>query len=222
MHLRKNLFFFVLFAAGALSARQARADDLNGVLTRLDAAAQNFHSTAAHVEWDTVQTDPIPDKDVMTGMAYYERNGKGFEIAAHFTQHNGQPAANTYIFSNGIYRLSETGKEKDAKPYPQASKYEDYLRLGFGASGHDLQEKWNIKYLGTETIDGKTTDKLELIAKDPEVRKNLVKVTIWLDTARAISLKQKFDEADGTYRVCYYTDIVMNQPLPKNAFSFSK
>jgi len=222
MQPRRNLTFFAILAAAILIAGQARAQDLNSVLTKLDAAAQNFHSTSAHVEWDTVQTDPIPDKDVMTGMAYYERTSKGFEMSAHLTQHDGQPAANTYIISNGICELSETGKEKDAKPYPQASKYEDYLRLGFGASGHDLQEKWNIKYLGTEMIDGKSTDKLELVAKDPNVRKNLLKVTVWLDTARAVSLQQKFDEADGTYRLCHYTDLVINEPLPKNAFRFSK
>ena len=62
--------------------------------------------------------------------------------------------------------------------------------LGFGASGKDLEEKWTIKYLGKETIDGIATDKLELVAKDPDVRKNIPKVTIWMDTARAVSLKQ--------------------------------
>ena len=55
-----------------------RAEDLNSVLAKLDAAAQNFHTTSAHVEFDTIQTDPIPDKDVMTGMAYYERTGNQF------------------------------------------------------------------------------------------------------------------------------------------------
>ena len=69
--------------------------------------------------------------------------------------------------------------------------------LGFGASGTQLEEKWTIKYLGTETIDGVKTDKLELVAKDPDVRKNIPKVTIWLDTSRAVSLKQVFDEGEG-------------------------
>ena len=54
--------------------------------------------------------------------------------------------------------------------------------LGFGASGKELPKKWDIKYAGPETVDGMKTDKLELVAKDPTVRKNLPKVTIWMDT----------------------------------------
>ena len=222
MQLRKNLVLFVLFATTSLFAQRARAEDLNGVLTKLDAAARNFRSTSAQVEADTIQKDPIPNTDVMLGMAYYERTGNQFQMAAHFTEFNKQPTGKTYIFSGGVFRLSETGKEKDAKPYPQASKYESYLMLGFGASGHDLQEKWNITYQGTEIIDGVTTAKLELVAKDPEVRKNLQKVTAWMDTARAVSLKQIFDEGGGNSYQCLYTNIKMNQSLPKNAFAFSK
>jgi hypothetical protein len=141
-------------------------------------------------------------------------------MAAHISGHNGRPAAKAYIFSGGMLRESDTGKESDAKTYTQAGKYESYLMLGFGASGHELAEKWTIKYLGTEVIDGIKTDKLELVAKDPAVRKTIPKVTIWLDTLRAVSLKQIFDEGEGQSRVCYYTNIKVNQPLLKGAFSF--
>jgi outer membrane lipoprotein-sorting protein len=64
------------------------------------------------------------------------------------------------------------------------------------------------------------TDKLELVAKDPAVRKNIAKVTVWMDTARAVSLKVIFDEGEGQSWVCHYTNIKVNQPLPGNAFSF--
>jgi hypothetical protein len=198
----------------------ARAEDLASVLAKLDAAAKDFHTTTAAFEFDTVQTDPIPDKDVMTGTAYYDREGAHFQMAAHITSDNTHPAAKAYIFSGGVLRESDTGKESDARSYTQAGKYESYLMLGFGASGSQLAEKWEIKYLGTEKIDGVTTDKLELVAKDPAVRKNIPKVTIWLDTARAVSLKQVFDEGEGQSRTCYYTNIKVNQPLPKGAFSF--
>ena len=215
-----RLFFSAALAAAFFSTLTAHADDLAGVLQKLDAAAQGFQTTSARVEFDTIQTDPIPDKDVLTGMAYYERRGNRFQMAAHLTEHNNRPTAKTYIFSNGALRVSDTGKESDAKTYTQASKYESYLMLGFGASGRDLQEKWTIKYLGTEKIGDVVTDKIELVAKDPQVRKNIPKVTIWLDTSRAVSLRQVFDEGEGLSRVCTYTDIKVNQPLPKGSFSF--
>ncbi len=222
MHSGRKLAFLALIPAAFLLSLQARSDDLSGVLQKLDAAAKNFHTTVANFEFDSIQTDPIPDTDVMTGTVYYEHSGSHFQMAAHIHQHNKQPAGRTYMYSGGVFRISETGKEADAKPYPQANKYESYLMLGFGASGAQLAEKWDIKYLGAETIENVETDKLELVPKDPAVRKNLPKVTIWLDTSRAVSLKQVFDEGEGQSRVCNYTNIKVNQPLPGNAFSFDK
>lgn len=222
MRLRSRFFLPFVLVAAFVPISALRAEDLASVLAKLDAAAKNFHTTTATFEFDTVQTDPIPDTDKLTGTAYYQRQGTHFQMAAHISRHNNRPAAQTYIFSNGVLRESDSGKESDAKTYTQAGKYESYLMLGFGASGHDLEEKWNLKYLGTEMIDGVKTDKLELVAKDPTVRQNIPKVTIWLDTASAVSLKQVFDEKDGTTRTCHYTNIKVSQPLPSGAFSFDK
>jgi len=222
MRLRSKTVLLTVFALALLPVASARAQDLADVLARLDSAAKNFHTTTATFEFDTIQTDPIPDTDKMTGTAYYQRTGTHFQMAAHITSDNNHPAAKAYVFSGGVLRESDTGKENDAKSYTQAGKYESYLMLGFGASGHDLEDKWTIKYLGTEKIDGITTDKLELVAKDPAIRKNIPKVTIWLDTERAVSLKQDFDEGEGQSRICYYKNIIVNQTLPANAFSFNK
>ncbi len=222
MHLRTKTLFSIALIVAFVPLSPLRAEDLDGVLAKLDAAAKNFHTTTASFEFDTVQTDPIPDTDVQKGDVYYQRSGTTFQMAAHITSDNGHPTAKAYIFSSGVLRESDTGKTSDAKTYTQAGKYESYLMLGFGASGHDLQEKWSLKYLGTEMIDGFKTDKLELVAKDPTVRQNIPKVTIWLDTARAVSLKQVFDEKDGTTRTCHYTNIKVNQTLPTGAFSFDK
>ncbi len=225
MHSRNHSVFLTLVALAILPLRPAHAEDLANVLANLNVAAKDFHTVSATVEADDVLTDPVPDKDVMTGMAYYERSSH-FEMAVHFTAHivdgKSHPTEKAYIYSGGTLRFSDTGKEKDAQPYSQANKYESYFELGFGASGKDLEAKWTIKYLGTETIDGIATDKLELVAKDPDIRKKIPKVTIWLDTLRAVSLKQVFDQGDGESRVCIYTNIKVNQPLPKTAFNFDK
>jgi len=221
MHLRTKFLHFGIFCMVLLPVQSARADGLKEALQQLNAAAKNFHTTSADFEFKTVMTDPIPDTDVETGVAYYERKGNTFQMAAHIHRHNNGPAQTTYIFSGGELKISDTGKEGDARTYNQASKYEGYLMLGFGASGNDLEDKWNITYQGTETIDGVKTDKLELVAKDPKVRNLFRKVTVWMDTARAVGLKQVFDEGDGTTRICTYTNIKVNQPLPGDAFTFA-
>ena len=122
-------------------------------------------------------------------------------------------------FSGGVFKLYEPGINQ-VTTYSKAGRFESYVMLGFGASGKDLAEKWEIKYLGSEILDGVKTEKLELVAKDPEVRKNIPKVTVWMDAERGVSLKQVFDEGVGQSRVSVYFNIKVNQPLPAGAFSF--
>ena len=92
--------------------------------------------------------------------------------------------------------------------------------LGFGASGRDLEAKWDIKDLGSEVMDGITTEKLELVAKDLDIRKNLSKVTIWVDPDRAVSLKQVFTLSASSTKVCLYRNFKLNKSLPGDAFTF--
>ncbi len=203
-----------------LAAAPARgADSLDAVLSKLDAAAARFKSTSADFEFDSIQTDPVPDKDVQKGTVYYNRKGNGFEMGIHIDEINGRPVPKVIVVSGGVFKMYEK-LINQVTTSNRASKYESYLILGFGAGGKDLREKWTIKDLGPETVDGAKTEKLELVAKDPEVLKLIPKVTIWVDPDRGVSLKQVFDEGQGQSRVCTYSDIKVNESLPGDAFTF--
>jgi outer membrane lipoprotein-sorting protein len=202
----------------ALPAPRLAGQDLKTVLSKLDASAANFHSTAADFQFDSYQTDPVPDKDTQKGTVYYERNGNDFQMAAHISQENDKPVPKIYKYSKGVFQLYE--KLPDQVTTYKNDKVGGYLLLGFGASGKQLEDKWDITYAGQEKLDNVNTDKLELVAKDPAVRKNLPKVTVWMDTAHGVSLKQVFDEGQGQSRVCVYFNFKFNQPLPSDAFNF--
>jgi outer membrane lipoprotein-sorting protein len=223
MRLETKLVYAALLALALVPVRAAfAAEDKESVLRRLDAAAVNFHSTAADFEFDSVQTDPVPDKDIQKGTVYYERKGKAFQMAAHIRELNGKPAPKTYSYVGGAFRLFEKSTNQ-VTTFTKLSQYESWFMLGFGASGKDMEQKWEIKYLGSEVlIDGKTavkTEKLELVPKDPAVRKNIPRVTVWMDPERAVSLKQVFYESASAYRVCVYFNFKTNQSLPANAFT---
>jgi len=204
----------LLAAPGAFAA-----GDLKATLAKLDAAAARFKSTAADFQFDSVQTDPIPDTDVQKGTAYYQRKGTTFEMAAHIREVNGKKAPKVYVYSGGKLKLYEP-MINQVTTLAKVSQYESYLMLGFGAGGKDLADKWDITDDGTEAVNGVTTEKLELIAKDPTVRKNLPKVIIWIDLDRGVSLKQYFDEGQGQSRTCLYSNIKVNESLPGDAFAF--
>jgi outer membrane lipoprotein-sorting protein len=223
MRLGTKLVFAASLLLAMLPVRAAfAAEDKESVLRRLDAAAANFHSTAADFQFDSVQTDPVPDKDIQKGTVYYERKGKAFQMAAHIRELNGKPSPKVYSYAGGLFKLFEKSTNQ-VTTFARASRFESYVMLGFGASGTDLEQKWEIKYLGSEVLmDGKNgvkTEKLELVARDPAVRKNIPKVTVWIDPERAVSLKQVFYESASAYRVCVYFNIKTNQSLPASAFT---
>jgi outer membrane lipoprotein-sorting protein len=233
MRLRSNLVLAALilylsstylFVPAARAAAAAPSDDEKAkVLERLNQSTRTFQSASADVEFDTIETDPFPDTDVQKGVVYYERKDGSFRAGVHFNQHNGKASAKAYTYANGVFSLYEPGPNQVTN-YSKAAKFESYLILGFGASGRDLAAKWDIKYLGSEPIsDGKNTIKteiLELVAKDPDIRKNVPKVIIWVDADRAVSLKQVFTLSSTSTYVGHYTNIKTNQPLPSDAFKF--
>ena len=195
------------------------AQDLKTVLAKLDAAAADFHSSSADFQYDVVVTDPVPDTDVQKGSVYYLRKGNGFQSGVHINQVNGKPVPKTIVFAGGVLKVYDKLNDQ-LTTFKKAGQYESYLALGFVASGKDLLEKFSVKYLGSETISGVNTDKLELVAKDPDVLKYFPRITIWIDPSRAVSLKQVFDQGQGQSRICTYSNIKLNQPLPADAFTF--
>ncbi|HUH62523.1 MAG TPA: hypothetical protein VLZ50_05980 [Terracidiphilus sp.] len=221
MTLMRKVVYLALVLIVSLPAWSFPAGNLQTTIEKLNQAAKNFRSTSADFEFDTNQTEPVPDTDVLKGVSYYERSGSNFQMAAHIQTENGSPIEKVYTFSGGVFKLQEKGPGIDqVTTFHQASKFAEYVMLGFGASGSELADKWDISDLGPEKIDGVETEKLELVAKDPNVRKNLQKVTVWMDLSRAVSLKQIFDEGPGLSRVCTYSNFKTNQPIPKDGFTF--
>ena len=222
-----SIALVLVLVSGRAASAATPADDKEKakekVLERLNVAAANFHSTSADFEFDTIETDPVPDTDVQKGVVYYDRKDNAFRMGVHITEHNKKPSAKAYTYIGGVFKLFEPVPNQ-VTTYGKAGKWESYVILGFGASGRDLEAKWEIKYLGSEPLsDGKNTVKteiLELVAKDPEVRKNLPKVTIWVDPDHAVSLKQIFYQSATTSRVCHYSNFKMNESLPDDAFKF--
>jgi outer membrane lipoprotein-sorting protein len=221
LSLRGRLFFAGLVTLLMVPCPTAfAAGDLKATLAKLDAAAANFHSTSADFEFDSVQTEPVYDKDVQKGVVYYKRTGSSFQMGLHINDVNGAKVPKVIVCcQNGTVQLYEQ-KLNQVTRLTKLSQYESWFMLGFGASGKELAEKWNITDVGPETLNGVRAEKLEMIPKDPAVRKNVAKLTLWMDLDRGVSLKQIFDEGGGQSRTCLYSNFKMNQNPPADAFTF--
>jgi outer membrane lipoprotein-sorting protein len=62
-------------------------------------------------------------------------------------------------------------------------------------------------------------EKLDLVSKEASVRNNFTHITIWVDLARDISLKQVGFTPSGDTDTTIYSNIQLNQPIDLKAFA---
>jgi len=212
---RKLIFALLLLLATRLLLA---ANPLQAALYQLDEASNKFHTASADVEWKSVQTEPFPATDIKTGTVFYNRKGSDLGMAAHFKTYNGQPFDQSYTIAHGVFELYD-GALNHVTTY-HAADLAPYAVFGDGASGKDLQEKFNITWLGQETIDGVKTDKLGLIPKDPRVSNTFHEIVMWIDPIRDVNLKIVADEGDGHSLVVTYSKVKVNVPLSAADLTF--
>jgi outer membrane lipoprotein-sorting protein len=224
MNLRRIVGSFVLFGvvfcASGRAMAQPKPGQLDEVLRQMDAASERFKSAQADFRWDLYER-VVKETTTQTGTIYFQRDGALTEMGAKVMP----PAAKTIEYKRGQLSLFDPGANHLLLMSAGAkqAQYESFLTLGFGGSGRDLAKTWTISDLGTEPMsDGSktvNTEKLDLVAKDPNVRNMFTHIVIWIDPARGISLKQQFFMPSEDVRTAVYTNIRYNEKVDTRAFA---
>jgi outer membrane lipoprotein-sorting protein len=211
----------LLGGAEALHA-QGNSAQLNAVLAKMDAASRTFKSAQADFEWDYYEKI-VRDTTKQTGTIYFQREGASTEMGAVITDPGAKgkvvkaihfKGAELDMFDPGVNQITVLNEASNQ------AEIESFLTLGFGSGGSDLAKVWNITDLGPETVDGVATEKLDLVNKNPDARKTVLHVTIWIDPTRAIALKQVAYQTGGNYRTATYGHVRLNQSVDKSKFAF--
>jgi outer membrane lipoprotein-sorting protein len=201
----------ILFVLMLSSVAQAQSPDLEKVLTQMDAASAKFQSAQADFAWDQL-TAVVQDHDVQKGTIAFRRAGASTEMIAHVLTDEGKPSPKDVLYKNGELDLYQPNIKQETVLSAGANRqqYEEFLTLGFGGSGKDLSAHWNVAYQGMEKIDGVDTAKLDLTSKHPGPNDMFTHITIWVDPARAVSVKQQFFQSSGDTRTALYTNVRLN------------
>jgi outer membrane lipoprotein-sorting protein len=194
----------------------------------MDTASAHFKSAQADVRYDNY-TRVVNDHSLNTGSLYIQRTGSTEQMGAvsYPLAANGQPEktpANIINFDGVTLRIYTPGTNQVDifKAGANQARYNSFLTLGFGGSGKDLASAWNIDDHGPETIDGVKTEKLDLVSKDPSVKDTFSHVTIWIDPARGLSLKQIFYAPNGDSRTAIYSNLRLNTRINKRPYEIPK
>ena len=99
------------------------------------------------------------------------------------------------------------------------SLVDQFLLLGFGTSGGDLEKSYLITLMGEENLDDRKTLKLELTPKSGDVRNQVSKIDIWVDESTWLPAQQQFFETgSGDYLLIRYSNISRNARISDNEF----
>lgn len=190
---------------------QTKPWDLETVLHQMDVSSANFKSVQADIKKDAYEK-VVRDTTTQTGTIYYQRVGGNIQMGAKFAP----PGEKIVEMKNGVLRMFEPQQNHLTQISIKNNQalYESYLTIGFGGSGTELAKHWTITYQGTERLsDGKKmvpTAKLDMVAKDADAKKTFTHVTLWIDPAQDVSLKQQFFQPSGDMTTATYTNIRYN------------
>jgi len=112
---------------------------------------------------------------------------------------------NLYIYTPGLKRVEEYNLGKNR------SLVDQFLLLGFGTGGKELEKAYLVAVLREEKLEDKKTVELELTPKAQQVRDQIAKIEIWLDETTWLPVQQQFVEAgSGDYSIVRYSKVVRN------------
>jgi outer membrane lipoprotein-sorting protein len=200
----------VLALLWATAAFPAPTDSLDDVLARMDRAAGSFKAFSADLQ-SVAYTAVINQDDTDSGSILLKRTKHGMDMLVDFTAPNRKSIALRDHKLEIYYPKQQTIEEYDISRY--RALLEQFMLIGFGTSGKELPEAYNMKVLGTETVGGQRSTRLELVPKSAEVLKNLKKLELWISDANTYPVQQKFYLAAGDYKLVTYTNVKMNPPL---------
>jgi outer membrane lipoprotein-sorting protein len=197
------------------TAQKPGAATLDSVLQKMDAAAANFQTTQADFVWDQYQR-VVDETDTQKGTVYYRRSGKEIEMMADIKE----PEQKFLLYKDGKLQVYQPKIEQVIQYTAGANhnEIESYLVLGFGGSGQDLKNSFDVTYQGEETIDNIATGKLHLTPKSEKVRNYFTEAFLWIDLNRGVSLQQKFMQSQGDYRLAKYSAVKVNAKISNDVF----
>ncbi len=205
--------FVLLAALGVAFAEQSHASwTLGTVLRNMDSEARDFHSLTANIERTKV-TVVVNDKSTETGRLAIRGDNMRIDLVEPDTRTILRSGNNLYIYNPKLSRVEEYDLGKNRALVDQ------FLLLGFGTSGHELEKNYQIALVDEEALDTRKVVLLELTPKSDKVRDQISKIQIWLDESDWLPVQQKFFET-GTkdYFIIHYTNVVRNPKIRDTHF----
>lgn len=181
----KRAFFILALAL------LVRADSLNEVLARMDAAAPKFRSMSTKFQ-ETQYSEIFQETKVEEGSFKMRKDSKkGVVLLADFT---GQDARKMRIDGNRNLVEFYHPKANSVDEYntgKMIKSVDQFLMVGFGTTKAELSKTYNIGGGVSETIDGTKTTRIDLRPKSAEMQKLFTMIQLWIPDGQSNPIQEK-------------------------------
>ena len=178
-------------------------------INALNDAAEGFRTLTADLEITKV-TVVVDHSETESGRLYVRKNSRikieMLEPEPKEILFSGRKAE---IYYPNMKQIQEFNLSK------HRDMLEQFLLLGFGTRGDDLDDAYLIQVHGETRLDNRPALEVELTPRDDKIRSNIHEIRIWFDMASWIPLQQKFFEFGGDNTTTRYTNVKVNVPIPR-------
>ena len=197
----------------ASSAQENVRSTTESVLQKMDKSAADFRSLTADIE-HIKYTDVVKDTSSETGQIFVRRDQK---MRIDFTKPDPRVILRTgdtlFVYTPKINRVEEYNLGKNR------SLVDQYVLLGFGTKSQSMQRSYDIALTGEEEVEQHKTFLLTLTPKSEDVRKQITKIQMWIDSSSWLPVQQKFFEAgSGDYFLSKYSHMMKNLKIADAKF----
>jgi len=185
---------------------------VQNVLRQLDEQARDFRSLSADVERTKV-TVVVNDRSTENGTILVRGDKMLLDLKAPDARTVLRNGDSLWVYTPGLKRVEEYNLGRNR------SLVDQFLLLGFGTGGKELEKGYLVAVLKEEKLDDRKTVELELTPKSQGVRDQIAKIEIWLDETTWLPVQQQFVEAGSAdYSIVHYSRVVRNPDIPDSSF----
>ncbi len=218
-HSRRGRFELLLVAPlmmGLSSAPIPAQSELDRAMAKMELAGKSFRSFAANFT-QKKYTEVLREFDTPEhGEFYYARAKDG---SALLRQEVMKPASRTLTIKGGVATIHQPGvKQAQVVNLGKNRDKAEYLALGLGQSPARLRETFDIKYQGTESVEGSACWALILMPKSSAAAAYFSSITLWIKKASGIPVQEKLQEPNGDYLLVTFSSEKLNISIPASKF----
>lgn len=208
----------ITMAVAQTSQQSKQPDSANGmiplpqILHQIEQAGKNLIDLKADFHQVKVFT-LFEDKTESSGKLIYKKSGK---ILWEFEKPD---PSKLIINKNTAWLYVPKIKQVQKVNLKDRARTESIL-IGFGTSAAEIQETYEISFLGIDKIDQRKVYILELIPKSKDLSSYFSKITLWIEGERWIPVKTQLLEHNEDITTLFFSAIQLNTQVADDLFNF--